>query len=213
MSLIESRTAFFGDSITTGSGATDSAHRFSSLIIANKSSLGWVELNCGLSGQSLQNTVQNTVNVIGGAVQNNARDSYTTQLLAFYPQRVFILYGVNDLRLNDAAFTASNFENDLSEIVDAIIAAGVLPTNIIIGSPPYLPAATYEANAPYDGGSLEKHAAYIAACAAVAMAKGIKYVDVYQYMADNGGDTLIADGIHPNDAGHAAIAAAFLSVL
>jgi lysophospholipase L1-like esterase len=56
--------------------------------------------------------------------------------------------------------------------------------------------------------------AYRNAVSAVATATGTKYADVYQYMVDNGGDTLIgADGVHPNDAGHAAIAAAFLSVL
>ena len=47
-----------------------------------------------------------------------------------------------------------------------------------------------------------------------ATAKGTKYIDVYQWMLDNGGDDLVSvDGVHPNDAGHAQIAAAFLSVL
>ena len=127
---------------------------------------------------------------------------------------MLVLYGLNDLRLDDAVFTAANYQNDLGEVVDGLIAAGVDPQRIVIGSPPYIPEASYALYSPYNGGSLVKHAQYVAACATVATAKGTKYIDVYQWMADNGGDALISgDGIHPNDAGHAQIAAAFLSVL
>jgi len=169
MSLTLARTAFYGDSITLGTGASDLAHRYSSLVIASRP--GWVEVNRGLSGQHLQNTVQNTVATIGAAANNNARDNYAAQLLAYSPDRVFIMFGVNDLRLNDVAYSAANYETDLGEIVDAILAAGVSASNIIICSPTYLPAETYTANAPtYNGGSSVIHAQYVASCAAVALA-------------------------------------------
>lgn len=142
------------------------------------------------------------------------RDNYVTKVTAYSPKNVILLVGLVDLRLNDSAFTVANFQNDLGEMVDGIVSGGVAASNIVIGSPPYNTEASYATAAPYDGGSRVKHAAYTAACAAVATAKGTKYADVYQYMTDNGGDTLVGvDGVHPNDAGHAAIAAAFLAVL
>ena len=207
---------FFGDSITVGLAASSVAQRYVTLVCSSK---GWTSIyNAGLGNTPLQNTVQNTVATIGGAVVNNFRDEATEHTYMHYPKahptNVVILYGLNDLRLNDAALTAANFQNDLAETIDILTGLGTSAGNIIIGSPPYIPEASYALNAPWNGGSRIKHAAYTAACAAVATAKGTKYADVYQYMTDNGGDTLVSvDGIHPNDAGHAAIATAFLSVL
>lgn len=201
----------FGDSITAGTGASDAAHRWLNLVHAAK---GWGHLtNSGGVATVLQNTVQNTVSTIGGACDNNGRDRYATAVVAHRPDYVLILYGLNDLRLNDVAFTADLFENDLGEVIDGMIAGGTSASQIVIGSPPHI--SDYTAGAPeYNGGSIAKHQAYTAKCAAVAAAKGTKYIDVYQWMIDNGGDSLVSgDGVHPNDAGHQAIANAFLSVM
>jgi len=206
----KNKVVFFGDSVVNGVGASDANHAFRSLVSASK---GWTAINAGINGTILQNTVQNTVTTIGAAAGNNGRDTYMTRVLPSLPNWVFILYGLNDIRLNDVAITSVNFENDLGEVVDALIANGVPPSQIVIGSPPHMSA--YSDGAPiWNAGDTTKHAAYTASCAAVATAKATKYIDVYQYMLDNGGDTLLdVDGIHPNDAGHAAIATAFLSVL
>lgn len=202
----------FGDSITEGTGASDAAHRWANIVAATR---GWALTNAGISSTTLQNTAQNTVALVGGAAVNNGRDSCNTRVMNKFPGHVCILYGLNDLRLNDVAYTTALFQNDLGEVVDSMIAGGVRATNICIGSPPYIPAASYALNGPqWNGGSALKHAAYVAAAASVAGTRGTKYVDVYQYMADNGGDALVGvDGIHPNDAGHAAIASAFLLVV
>lgn len=201
----------FGDSVTAGTGASDAAHRWANIVATTKS---WQLVNSGLASTTLQNTTQNSVSTIGGAVDNNGRDTYISRVLQKAPQYVLVLYGLNDLRLNDVAFTVALFQNDLGEVVDALIAAGVAATQIVIGSPTYIPATSYGLGSPWDGATAQKYTDYIAACSAVATAKGTKYIDVYQWMADNGGDTLISgDNIHPNDAGHAAIANAFLSVL
>jgi len=203
----------FGDSITVGTGATDAAHRWANIVAASKNA---ILTNAGIAATILQNTVQTTVDTIGAAADNNGRDTYAARITAYTgaPWWVFILYGLNDLRLNDAAITVENYTTDLGAVIDGILADGVLANHIVIGSPPYIPEASYAAGAPWNAGTRVKHAAYTAACAAVATAKGTRYADVYQYMTDNGGDTLIAaDGIHPNDAGHAAIAAAFLAVI
>jgi len=200
----------FGDSVTAGTGATDADHRWANIVA---DSLGAVLYNSGISSTVLQNSVQNSVPVIGAAAANNGRDTYATRVTFYNPTYVAILYGLNDLRLNDVGFSDSNFSNDLGETVDAIVASGVSASNIIIGSPSYIPAASYALASPWDGGTTVKHAAYVAACASVATTKGCKYADVYQAMADGGGDTLMADDYHPNDAGHAVIAAAILNAL
>jgi len=201
----------FGDSITFGTGASSENTRWLNLVNAGLT-IDHQIINSGVSGTSLQNTVQNTVSSIGGAAANNGRDTVASRVTAYTPDRVFILYGLNDLRLNDVAFTAAAFETDLGEVVDAIVTAGTAADDIVIGSPPYI--SDYAAGSPYNGGDSTKHDAYRDACAAVALAKGTRYVDVYQYMIDNGGASLISgDGIHPNDAGHAAIKTAFLSVV
>lgn len=201
-----------GDSITAGTGASDAAHRWTNLV---KAAGGYdVLYNNGVSGTVLQNTVQNTVAVIGGAVTSNLRDNRDTRISYYSPDYLFILYGLNDLRLNDAAFTSALFQNDLQEIVQQAKAYGTPAAHIVIGSPPYIPAASYTLAPPWDGATAGKFTDYIAACAAVATAEGTKYIDVNAWMIANGGDTLIGpDGIHPNDAGHDAIADAFLSVL
>jgi len=200
----------FGDS-TTSTGASTAANRWPNVIATNK---GWDFYNAGVGGTVLQNTVQTSVAVIGGAVTNNGRDTYTTRVTAYNPDYVLILYGLNDLRLNDVAFTVANYQNDLEEIVDGLTAAGIPANHIVIGSPSYMDPAEYGSYSPWDGGSTLDHVAHVAAAAAVAAAKGTLYVDVYQAMLDGGAGALLAvDGIHPNDAGHALIAATFAAAI
>lgn len=199
----------FGDSVTAGSVASDADHRWLNIIAAAKN---WQLINSGDGGTVLENTVQNSVAVIGGAASANGRDTYTARVTAYAPNYVLVLYGLNDLRLNDAAFTVAEFQNDLGEVVDGIITAGISASSIVLGSPPHM--TNYAGYAPWNGGSAVKHDLYRDAVASVAAARGTKYIDVYQWMLDNGGDTLVSvDGVHPNDSGHAAIANAFLSVL
>lgn len=202
---------FLGDSITWGSSASNAAHQYVNLICADR---GWNNFrNSGISGITLQNTVQTSVPISGAAAELNIRDRFTYEWGWFSANYVFILAGLNDLRLNDAAFSVANYQNDLGEIVDIITASGVPAGHVVIGSPTYMNPDIYADYAPWNGGSTEKHEDYTAAAAAVAAAKGTLYKDIYQYMLDNGDDSLLAvDGIHANDAGHAAIAAAFLEL-
>ena len=202
----------FGDSVTAGSGASDADHRWPNIVAYTRA---WDLVNSGDGSTVTQNTVQNTVATIGAAADDNGRDTYAARVTAYSPDKVLILYGLNDLRLNDVAFTTALYQNDLGEIVDGLTGAGIAADDIVIGSPSYIPAASYALFGPdWNGGSAADHAAHVAAAAAVATAKGTRYIDVYQWMADNGGDALISgDNIHPNDAGHAQIAAAFLSVI
>ena len=201
----------FGDSIMLGSYYVTEEEKLFNIICTTK---GYEKQNSGIGSTTLQNTTQNAFPVFGGAVTNNGRDRYLTDVVNYTPKWVFILYGLNDVRINDASCTAALFENDLGEIIDGLIASGVAPGNIVIGSPTYIPAASYALYPNWDGGSLVEHAAHVAAALAVATVKNTRYVDVYAAMLAGGGDSLIAaDGIHPNAAGHAVIAEAFLSSL
>lgn len=200
----------FGDSITAGAGATTTPKQWASIVQAH---LAFDSVqDSSISATILQNTVQNTVATIGGAASNNGRDRYESDIVAHSPTHVFILYGTNDIRLNDAEITSARFATDLGEIVDGVVASGVSPKNILIGSPPYLPDATYSIYAPYNGGNATKHQAYADECQNVCIAKGCTFVDVYSAMKTRGDDALIAgDGVHPNDLGHYVIAEMFLN--
>jgi lysophospholipase L1-like esterase len=200
----------FGDSVTAGEAASDSSFMWTNIVAASK---GYLLTNSGLPGTTLQNTPQDIVPELGSATINNGRDTYSERIIQYNPDIVFILYGLNDIRFASPSFTAENFENDLGEVIDGLLNSGILAKNIIIGSPPYISNYT-SGSAPWNGGSVTKHLQYVAKCSSIAVAKGTKYVNVYQWMIDHGGDALIGnDGIHPNDAGHRAIADAFLSVL
>jgi lysophospholipase L1-like esterase len=200
----------FGDSVTAGEAASDSAHMWTNIVAASK---GYLLTNSGLPGTTLQNTPQAAVPVMGSATINNGRDTYSERINNYNPDIVFILYGLNDIRFAGPSFTTENFEHDLGEVIDGLLSSGILAKNIVIGSPPYLKNYT-SVSAAWNGGSVTKHLQYIAKCSAVAAAKGTKYVNVYQWMIDHGGDALLGnDGIHPNDSGHSVIANAFLSVL
>lgn len=205
----------FGDSVTLGVGASVANKNWLNLVFASMNGYyGAYLVNSGVSSTVLENTTQNTVAVIGGAASGNGQDTLAARVTAFSPRAVFVLYGLNDLRLNDAAFTTTTFQNSLTGVVNAIVAAGTPVTRIILGSPSYMDPAHYGDSSPYNAGTTPKHQAYRNAVAAVASALGTKYADIYQYMLDNGGNTLMSgDGIHPNDTGHAAIATKFLSVL
>jgi lysophospholipase L1-like esterase len=203
--------AVFGDSVAYGVGASNASLSFRELLGLGA---GAVMINAGYNSTTLQNTIQHTIAVSGGATANNGRDTYAARVTVFAPDKVFILYGLNDLRFSDVAFTADLFENDLGEIVDGLVASGISAENIIIGSPSHMTAYVYAGYPEWSAGTVVKHQAYMAKCAAVASAKGTKYVDVYNWMLSHGGDSLVAaDGIHPNDLGHAEIAKAFLSVI
>ena len=191
---------FFGDSITYGDGASNSSNRWSTLV-AN--ALNLKEDNQAISGTVLQNTVP--------VLASNGRDRYQQDIVQHSPNYVYILYGLNDLRYNGAAFSAINFQNDLDEVVSGLISAGIPPSHIVLGSPPYINPAGYSLYSPYNAGSTAKHQQYRDATKEIARRYHTKWADVYQNMLDRGASSLVSnDFIHPNDLGHQAIENAML---
>ncbi|MEH2139473.1 SGNH/GDSL hydrolase family protein [Nostoc sp.] len=81
-----SKAVFFGDSITEGMGVSSLSLKWSTLLAKNKN---LCEDNQGISGTVLQNTYPR--------LTNNGRDRYLNDVVRHYPEKVYILYGLNDL--------------------------------------------------------------------------------------------------------------------
>lgn len=199
----------FGDSVTAGFAASTVNNRWTNLLA---SQLNYSLLNQGASGTVLQNS-----NNSGGTpFPNNGRDRYVADLTGVNKRdRVYILYGLNDLRYTAAPATMNlaNYINDYQEIITGLLGAGYTVNDIYLGSPPYITTAGYSTgSAGFTGSNATIHQAYVDAVRQLAVTNNVYYSDVYQAMKNNGGDSLIdADQIHPNDAGMQVIYQSFLS--
>jgi len=203
---VSTKTAlFFGDSNTNGYGLTTPSTEAYTVKLA--ALLGYRNDAQGVNGSLLQNTATSgaSFSIVNG------RNRYTTDLLAHVPDAVFIMYGTNDLRYTDVTITSANYQTQLGEIIQGAIDAGIPRRNIVVGSPPYMTSGNYGlCGCEYSGGTLVIHQAYIAAAAAAAALKGVKYVDTYAVLLAAGGSSQMqADGLHMNATGHTTVSNAF----
>lgn len=199
---------FFGDSFTNRVGASDNAHAYPALAAA---SLSATEINNGISGTLLQNALDET----NAAKANNGRNRWYNALVTPGGALVVIAYGYNDARYtaSPATLNAANYQATLDRLVVDLLLQGRAPSQILIASPWYITdTGLATGGAGFTGQSRVGFETYVAAAAAVAAKYGVYYYDAYAYMRDHGGAALIGpDDIHPNDAGHAAIAAGLLT--
>ena len=190
---------FFGDSITTGVGATTSADRWTSLLSALK---GWTEINNGTSGYVITNP--------GACTIRPQFDVTTIPTKTSSKKYCFIAFGVNDHFLADSNINASQYQAAIEAAIDHAVGTKGWQNRRIIILPPYFTNAdnTIQANYcfPPTITDATRKANFVAAAKAAANSRGANYYDVYQRMADNGGNSLTTDGIHPNDAGYTVIA-------
>jgi hypothetical protein len=100
-------------------------------------------------------------------------------------------YLANDAFWYGAAFDSTTWGNKYKEILDsAIILKGWNPNEVVL-------ITTYVNKSTHPGGDkINREVARVAA------AKGVKFVDGYSYMRDNGGNALLCDSIHPNELGY-----------
>jgi len=199
----------FGSSTTEGDGASATATRALNLI-AVAMGAGTIR-NKGIAGTVLQNSPDAS----GAARASNGRDRFAADLLgANLSERLYILYGANDLRYTGApaTFNLAGFANDMREVMNGLLLGGYAREAIVIGSPNWYPDTTYSVGSTgFTGSNRTVHEAYVAECLAIATEYGVAYADVYGKMRDLGGTVLMsADGLHANDAGHQVIAHAFL---
>jgi lysophospholipase L1-like esterase len=170
--------AFLGDSYAAGTGASAASKSWTDLVSADK---GWVEKN--LSDNA---TSYSTVGEPGGM-------SYRAQVgavVATGAQIVVVSGGRNDWHVG-----ATRFRADVRATLVAIH-AGLPTAQIIVVSPTW-------------GNASAPHAmvALIAVVKAEAQRAGATYLDIGEPMFGHSA-MMAPDGWHPDDAGHAAIAAA-----
>jgi lysophospholipase L1-like esterase len=181
----------FGDSITLGVGSTGSVSRYSYLLAQE---LGLKENPAGVHGSRLR---VDTGTILGGY----GRRSILTKYNILSGGKVYIQYGVNDCNNDTGNGTnLDDFRDKLRTIAEELLAHGMSPSNVVIGSISWINTATTTRQQNYRDKALE--AAQLAGC---------YYADVWQYMNDNGGATLMSDTVHPNNNGHLAIKTALLT--
>ena len=197
--------ATFGDSITEGMSATSPERRWANRLAER---LGATLDNQGIAGTVLQQSPT----ADGQPKPNSGRARYARDLLG--PQRcdaLAILYGFNDARYigAPATFNRDNFVRDFREVLAGLLAGGYAPDAICLGSPPHISDAGFAVGTPgFAGQTRGRFQSFVAAVRALAREAGTFYAPVNERMGAD--DELVCeDHVHPNDRGHAAIAAIF----
>jgi lysophospholipase L1-like esterase len=184
---------FIGDSITSGVGASAEATRWVNLF-ANK--YGLAINNQGLTGYTLK------------APQYPGPWGVYPLTLNLYnkPSTFYVIFiGTNDAYNYDAPSThLQDFESAYRTMLNTLVSDGVdLASQAILVSPSW-PADA----ALINGVTRARYESYVSTVAALASEYGVPYVDAYATILAAGGAAALDDQIHPNDVGHAAIAAA-----
>jgi lysophospholipase L1-like esterase len=200
--------ATFGDSITAGMSASQPELRWANRLAA---SLGGVRLdNRGISGTVLQGSPDAS----GRPRPNNGYSRFRRDLLGEgHPDALAILYGCNDARYvaAPASINRDNFVRDFRDMLAALTANGYAEEAIAIGSPPHIPDAGFSVGSDgFAGQRRDVFQSYVETVRTIAREAGVFYAAVNERMVAEGGDRLLSpDHVHPNDQGHAVIAAAF----
>lgn len=186
---------FLGDSITVGSGSSDSTSTsFTALLCFER---GKFFSNYAISGTCLYykgGTVSNSNNCVG--LLPKARVNPNSW--------VFLCYGTNDGPSSYGVI--GNWQNVLQSQVDLLISWGVSPSKIILMTPPYNSTKTQLSSIQ-------------TATQTVAAARKVNLVDTYQNFINNSwdcgvsGNAVYSDGTHPNDTGHRNIANAIEALI
>jgi lysophospholipase L1-like esterase len=179
--------AFLGDSYTVGRGATDAATQGWAPLVA--AAEGWVLRNDGVSG-----TGYGTRGELPGATTYLER---VAGIAAQHPDVVVVSGGYNDLRLRDRAWSNSAVERVYVALRRA------LPHARIIAVGPFWPGAAGDARLTALDRRVQAAAARV----------GAQYLTALQPNPIASPGMVSVDGVHPNDAGHAALAAAVVRQL
>lgn len=185
-----------GDSVTFGSLSTSYANRWSRIVAT---SLGLKERNNGISGSRYRNTYAFTP---GGYDRRAEALNYRV----YSGGKVILMYGINDmnqdLTTNGDPNITLEFTAKMVKQVNEEVAAGVPLSSIIVCTQSLINT----------GANSTKQDLYAEANKDVARITGCLFVDVLNYMRNNGGASLLSgDNAHPTDAGHAVIATAVLT--
>lgn len=181
--------AFMGDSYTAGTGASDTDHRFATLVAVKE---GWdaQDFGQGGTGYTVALTDAATAKIACGGSTCPSYPEMIPKVAAARPDIVVVSGGRNDAGVptNAEATAIRDFYKKLR---------GALPDAKIIATSPIWDSSPPPA-------SLTPMQAAVKS--AVQSVKGT-YLDIGEPLKGHR-DWIIADGVHPNDEGHAAIAAA-----
>jgi lysophospholipase L1-like esterase len=172
------RVAFYGDSYTLGTGATDLSNRWSSVICEQR---GWSEFNPSVNGLGFVNN--------RGTVGEGDEPSL---VIADDPDILFITMGLNDNFSYDRA--AEQIEAQITD--DFTRLSTQLPDARIIVVEPFW----YTDERPK---SVEVIIGWVKAAAADI---GADYIPGASHWIEGHPEWMASDGLHPNDAGYAEMA-------
>ena len=200
ISLVTTRPIvwFFGDSGTLGLGASTPDNRWTSVLCGIKD---WHEKNYGTSYESLLKASENTGTT-------TFFEKYKDLIVTRQPddKYMFIAYGGNDCAFNFPDYTTDLFSTQLQTIITFANSKGWTNNSIVVLCGYFENDNSWSAN--YGGmgnpaATMTRYFSFITAAQTVANSNaGVYFVNPFNsYDA-----TELADGLHPNDAGYAAIA-------
>lgn len=181
---ITRKFTFFGDSITSGTGADSSLTRWTTQLCNTKK---YTEINCGSGGSKVSDWVSSLA-------ASNLKP-YNSD----YDEGLLIALGTNDC---NTSVPTSDVTSGMISLINLITAQGWPVDKIYVNLPFYENVA---------GNSISKLQTYVDAIQAACDDRGVtNTVDSLATMINNGQDALISpDGIHPNQDGHNVIASAW----
>lgn len=177
---------FFGDSVTFGAGASVTANRFSSVF---STAQGTMQLNYGVSGKTM---CSHPTTPDGTSMYEHIAD--IPKYVPAY-KYLFFEFGKNDAG-SDTIFTPSRFETQYNAVIAAAFAKNWPASKI------KLLTLLRRDDAKEDP--------YNVKLSAIAAANGVQLIDTASVLAADTA-TYMADALHPNDAGHAAMSAKIVS--
>ena len=197
---------FFGNSVTAGYGLPNQSLRWTTLV---SNSLGYIENNVGLSSSTLEKRV-----VIDPFGAQNMVDRIP--LIPYYDpgnfDKLVFSYGFNDVIWNGANYTTTNFVADYTTILDSCVARGWSGSNIVLTSTFYVSPTSYISRGGNPAATATRQQQFDSCVNVLATTYGTKYIDFYNFMAANGGNSLSqSDSIHPNTQGHKVMAIGFIN--
>jgi lysophospholipase L1-like esterase len=189
---------FFGDSITLGLEASTPNNRWTSVLCRIKN---WQEINHGTSYQTLLKASENT-----GVPAFFEKYQSLIQTRGADDKYMFISYGGNDCAFNFPDYTTALFSTQLQTIITFANSKGWTNNSIVVLCGYFENDASWPAN--YNGtgnpaATMTRYFSFITAAQTVANNNaGVYFVNPFNSYDATG----LADGLHPNDAGYAAIA-------
>lgn len=176
---------FFGDSITVGLQASPIGNSWVNQLCAER---GWTPANHGISGSLLQNT---------GSTANNMQDRANAMIPIIDTNTPYAIsaYGVNDYLSTNPSCTKATFKAGYQVIINTYLSRGLAANKLVLVTPFY-------SNHPLITARMQDH---VDAVNELAVTNGNLVYDSFADMVANGGNALLADSTHPNNAGHTLI--------